>query len=78
MRAAELAKTPLDQHLGLEHNQARPPQTCTEDIHLPVYSKELLKGSTDTLLLSLLAREHMYGYRLAKEMEGQSGGYFRF
>ena len=43
-----------------------------------MYSKELLKGSTDTLLLSLLAREHMYGYRLAKEMEGQSGGYFRF
>ncbi len=43
-----------------------------------MYSKELLKGSTDTLLLSLLSREHMYGYRLAKEMEGRSGGYFRF
>lgn len=29
------------------------------------------------MLLSLLSEEHMYGYRLAKEMEGRSGGYFR-
>ncbi len=70
----------LDRYLDVEHNQATPAQTyiSTEDVQPPVYSKELLKGSTDTLLLSLLSRERMYGYRLAKEMEGQSGGYLRF
>ncbi|MBI2936511.1 MAG: helix-turn-helix transcriptional regulator [Chloroflexi bacterium] len=40
--------------------------------------RELLKGSTETLLLSLLAREPMYGYQLAKEMDRRSSGYFRF
>ena len=43
-----------------------------------MYRKELLKGSTETLLLSLLAREVMYGYRLVKEMEARSNGYFQF
>jgi DNA-binding PadR family transcriptional regulator len=43
-----------------------------------MYQKELLKGSTETLLLSLLAREAMYGYQLVKEMERRSSGYFRF
>ncbi|MBI2166399.1 MAG: helix-turn-helix transcriptional regulator [Chloroflexi bacterium] len=43
-----------------------------------MYKRELLKGSTETLLLSLLAREPMYGYRLVKDMNRLSGGYFRF
>ena len=43
-----------------------------------MYDKELLKGSTETLLLSMLAREPMYGYRIVKEMERQSDGYFQF
>ncbi|MBI2856263.1 MAG: helix-turn-helix transcriptional regulator [Chloroflexi bacterium] len=43
-----------------------------------MYRKELLKGSTETLLLSLLAIDPMYGYQLVKEMEKRSGGYFRF
>ena len=43
-----------------------------------MYHKELLKGNTETLLLSLLADETMYGYRIVKEMERRSGGYFRF
>ena len=41
-------------------------------------SKELLKGNTETLLLSLLADEPMYGYRIVKEMERRSRGYFLF
>lgn len=40
--------------------------------------KELLKGNTETLLLSLLAGEAMYGYQIVKEMEKRSSGYFRF
>ncbi len=42
------------------------------------YGRELLRGSTDHLLLSLLGQEPMYGYRLIKEMERRSGGYFQF
>ena len=43
-----------------------------------VYRKELLKGSTETLLLSLLVDESMYGYQLVKEIDRRSSGYFRF
>ena len=43
-----------------------------------LYRRELLKGSTETLLLSLLVRESMYGYQLVKEMDRRSSGYFRF
>ena len=43
-----------------------------------MYHKELLKGNTETLLLSLLAKETMYGYQIVKEMEKRSSGYFRF
>ena len=40
--------------------------------------KELLKGNTETLLLSLLTQESMYGYQIVKEMERRSSGYFQF
>ena len=40
--------------------------------------RELLKGSTDTLLLSLLAERPMYGYQIVKETEYRSSGYFVF
>ena len=43
-----------------------------------MYQKELLKGNTETLLLSLVVEEPMYGYQIVKEMERRSGGYFRF
>ena len=43
---------------------------------LDVYRRELLKGSTETLIMSLLAGQEMYGYQLAKEMQRRSGGYF--
>jgi PadR family transcriptional regulator PadR len=42
------------------------------------YGRELLKGSTDHLLLSLLEQEPMYGYQLIKEIGKRSGGYFQF
>lgn len=40
--------------------------------------QELLKGNTETLLLSLLELEPMYGYQIVKEMNQRSGGYFAF
>ena len=40
--------------------------------------KELLKGNTETLLLSLLAVESMHGYRIVREIVRRSSGYFRF
>ena len=43
-----------------------------------MYHKELLKGNTETLLLSLLANEVMYGYQIVKEIEKRSSGYFQF
>ena len=40
--------------------------------------KELMKGSTNALLLCLMARHPMYGYQIIKELEQRSQGYFRF
>ncbi|MBM3925409.1 MAG: PadR family transcriptional regulator [SAR202 cluster bacterium] len=42
-----------------------------------MYKRELLKGNTETLVLSLLAEAPMHGYRLVKEIEARSDGYFR-
>jgi len=42
------------------------------------YRRELLKGNTETLLLSLLKNQPMYGYQIIKELEKRSQGYFRF
>jgi DNA-binding PadR family transcriptional regulator len=39
-------------------------------------NKELLKGSTGTLVLTLLARKQMYGYEVIKELEILSNGTF--
>lgn len=43
-----------------------------------MYHKELLKGNTETLLLSLLTEQAMYGYQIVKEMKSRSSGYFQF
>lgn len=40
--------------------------------------KELLKGSTGILILSLLERQPMYGYEMLAEIERSSGGVFQF
>ena len=37
---------------------------------------ELVKGNAATLILSCLAREPMHGYRIARELEQLSEGYF--
>ena len=42
------------------------------------YGRELLKGSTDSLLLCLINNEPMYGYQIIKELERKSNGYFQF
>jgi PadR family transcriptional regulator, regulatory protein PadR len=43
------------------------------------YDSDLLRGNTDSLLLALI-NEHgrTYGYRLIKDIEKRSGGFFRF
>lgn len=40
--------------------------------------KELLKGSTVILILSLLDSKTMYGYEMIKEIEKRSNGVFEF
>ena len=40
------------------------------------YSKELLKGSTGTLVLSVLENQDMYGYRIIRELEIHSENAF--
>lgn len=42
------------------------------------YGRELLKGNTDPLLLSLLSLQPMYGYQIIKEIARRSQGYFKF
>lgn len=41
-------------------------------------NKELLKGSTVILVLSLLDQESMYGYQMIKDLEKKSSGVFQF
>ncbi|GLC30950.1 PadR family transcriptional regulator [Clostridium omnivorum] len=41
-------------------------------------SKELIKGSTVILILSLLEKKPMYGYEMIKEIETKSSGIFAF
>ena len=40
-------------------------------------SKELMKGSTDLLVLSLLEKEAMYGYQMIKELSQKSQNVFQ-
>ena len=40
--------------------------------------RELIKGSIASLLLCLIAQQPMYGYRIIKELEKRSQGYFKF
>ena len=42
------------------------------------YSPELLKGSTYCLLLYIIKREPLYGYKIIKEIERRSNGYLKF
>ncbi len=39
---------------------------------------ELVKGSTEVILLSLLDEKDMYGYELAQMIENHSKGFLRF
>ncbi|NOH16846.1 PadR family transcriptional regulator [Clostridium cochlearium] len=40
--------------------------------------KELLKGSTQTLVLTLIQKQPMYGYEIIKKLEEKSSGIFKF
>ncbi len=39
---------------------------------------DLLKGSSNSLLLCLLEQQPMYGYQIVKELAARSQGYFKF
>ena len=41
-------------------------------------NRELLKGSTNMLILSLLENENMYGYQMIKELSKKSQNVFEF
>ena len=40
--------------------------------------RELMKSSTNSLLLCLIGQQPMYGYQIIKELEQRSQGYFKF
>lgn len=40
--------------------------------------RDLLKGSSDSLLLCLLQEQPMYGYQIVRELDIRSEGYFKF
>ena len=40
------------------------------------YSKELLKGSTSSMILSILEKEDLYGYRIIRELSIRSENAF--
>lgn len=42
------------------------------------YSKELLKGAADTVVLSAFVDGERYGYQVLKDLERRSEGFFRF
>jgi PadR family transcriptional regulator PadR len=43
------------------------------------YDRELLRGNTDSLLLYLIHESgRIHGYRLIKEIQQRSGGFFKF
>ena len=39
---------------------------------------ELMKGNIDSLLLTLIEQQPIYGYQIIKELERKSRGYFKF
>jgi PadR family transcriptional regulator PadR len=41
------------------------------------YSKELLKGAADTMVLSAFTSGERYGYQILKDLERSSGGFFQ-
>ena len=43
-----------------------------------VRRRELIKGSIDSLLLCLIGQQPLYGYKILKELEARSHGYFKF
>ena len=40
--------------------------------------REIMKGSSDSLLLCLISQNPMYGYQIIKELASRSQGYFKF
>jgi PadR family transcriptional regulator PadR len=53
-------------------------EACMADTPIG-YDSDLLRGNTDSLLLFLINESgETYGYRLIKEIEQKSGGYFKF
>ena len=51
---------------------------CLSGVVQMAQDRELVKGSIDSLLLSLIGQQPMYGYQIIKELEKRSQGYFKF
>jgi DNA-binding PadR family transcriptional regulator len=49
-----------------------------EDMPMTSPDKQMLKGATTTLLLTMLAERPMHGYELAQSVKSRSGGVFAF
>ena len=47
-----------------------------QEVKLELYRRELLNGSTETLILPLVYEVPMYGYEFVKEIEVHSSSYF--
>ena len=47
-------------------------------VKIVAQNRELVKGNIESLLLSLLLQQPMYGYQIIKVLEEQSEGYFKF
>lgn len=45
---------------------------------MALYSRELLKGAADALVLSTFVEGEKYGYQVVKELERRSEGFFSF
>jgi PadR family transcriptional regulator PadR len=44
---------------------------------MATYSRELLKGAADTLVLAAFVESEKYGYQVVKELERRSEGFFQ-
>ena len=61
-------------HVNIHSNAMYKSERC---IYMKL-NKELLKGSTELLVLSVIENENMYGYQMIKELKVKSENVFEF
>ena len=50
---------------------------CLKEVNLLRINKELLKGSTSTMVLKIISEGDIYGYRIAQRLTEKSSGAFQ-